>query len=160
MTIRGSGWRVLAPPSMAIPRVLALFATLTSVEVGSNSPGWSEVEREKRKLWEEHYLFIFIYLNIFNIAVSVSPFVPLCIHTYSFVYPRKSFVFFLSAHTQAPSLWIYTFIKVTTPSQHVHIKSWWHTHRWAIIFNSFISQRTKVITNFRTILLTFIKASM
>ncbi|TNN41915.1 hypothetical protein EYF80_047911 [Liparis tanakae] len=33
------GWRVLAPPSMAIPRVLALFATLTRVEVGSNSPG-------------------------------------------------------------------------------------------------------------------------
>lgn len=40
VTIRGNGWRVLAPPSMAIPRVLALFATLTSVEVGSNRPGY------------------------------------------------------------------------------------------------------------------------
>lgn len=39
VTIRGSGWRVLAPPSMAIPRVLAVFATLTSVAVGSKSPG-------------------------------------------------------------------------------------------------------------------------
>lgn len=39
VTIRGSGWRVLAPPSTAIPSVVALFATLTSVEVGSNRPG-------------------------------------------------------------------------------------------------------------------------
>lgn len=39
VTIRGSGCRVLAPPSMAMPRVLALFGTLTRVEVGSNSPG-------------------------------------------------------------------------------------------------------------------------
>lgn len=39
VTILGNGWRVLAPPSMAIPKVLALFITLTRVEVGSNSPG-------------------------------------------------------------------------------------------------------------------------
>lgn len=39
VTILGNGWRVLAPPSMAMPKVLALFITLTRVEVGSNSPG-------------------------------------------------------------------------------------------------------------------------
>lgn len=41
VTIRGNGWRVLAPPSMAMPRVLALLATLTSVDVGSNRPGYT-----------------------------------------------------------------------------------------------------------------------
>lgn len=30
---------MFAPPSIAIPRVLALFATLTREEVGSNRPG-------------------------------------------------------------------------------------------------------------------------
>lgn len=39
VTILGNGWRVLAPPSMAMPKVLALFITLTSVEVGCSSPG-------------------------------------------------------------------------------------------------------------------------
>lgn len=41
VTMRGNGWRVLAPPSMAMPRVLALLATLTSVDVGSNRPGYN-----------------------------------------------------------------------------------------------------------------------
>lgn len=49
VTIRGNGWRVLAPPSMAIPRVLALFATLTSVEVGSNRPGYVTGKKYKLK---------------------------------------------------------------------------------------------------------------
>jgi len=39
VTMRGRGWRVFAPPSIAMPRVLALFATLTREEVGSNRPG-------------------------------------------------------------------------------------------------------------------------
>lgn len=47
VTMRGRGWRVLAPPSMAMPRVLALFATLTSVEVGSKRPGCKKTERER-----------------------------------------------------------------------------------------------------------------
>lgn len=50
VTIRGNGWRVLAPPSMAIPRVLALFATLTSVEVGSSRPGYVTEKVDKHKL--------------------------------------------------------------------------------------------------------------
>lgn len=39
VTILGRGWRVLAPPSMAMPRVAALFFTRTRVDVGSRSPG-------------------------------------------------------------------------------------------------------------------------
>ena len=46
VTIRGRGWRVLAPPSMAIPSVVALFPTLTSWEVGSSRPGYSRRERD------------------------------------------------------------------------------------------------------------------
>lgn len=39
MTILGRGWRVLAPPSMAMPSVAALFLTRTRVDVGSRRPG-------------------------------------------------------------------------------------------------------------------------
>lgn len=37
VTIRGRGWRVLAPPSMAMPRVLAFFTTWTRVGAGGGS---------------------------------------------------------------------------------------------------------------------------
>lgn len=37
VTMRGRGWRVLAPPSIAIPRVLAFFTTRTSVAVGAGT---------------------------------------------------------------------------------------------------------------------------
>lgn len=39
VTMRGRGWRVLAPPSIAIPSVLALFGTRTRVDMGSSRPG-------------------------------------------------------------------------------------------------------------------------
>lgn len=39
VTMRGSGCRVFAPPSMAIPRVGALLDTRIRHEVGSRSPG-------------------------------------------------------------------------------------------------------------------------
>lgn len=47
VTIRGSGWRVLAPPSMAMPKVAALFVTRTRVDVGSRSPGCGVEGRER-----------------------------------------------------------------------------------------------------------------
>jgi len=49
VTMRGSGWRVLAPPSMAMPSVVALFATLTSWEVGSSRPGCTAKAQDTEK---------------------------------------------------------------------------------------------------------------
>lgn len=37
VTMRGKGWRVLAPPSMAMPSVLAFFTTRTSEAVGAGT---------------------------------------------------------------------------------------------------------------------------
>lgn len=39
VTMRGSGCRVLAPPSMAMPKVGALLDTRIRHDVGSRSPG-------------------------------------------------------------------------------------------------------------------------
>lgn len=53
VTMRGIGWRVLAPPSIAMPRVLAFFTTLTKVAVGSGTGVcWegSEILRSKFSL--------------------------------------------------------------------------------------------------------------
>ncbi|KAJ3582896.1 hypothetical protein NHX12_000127 [Muraenolepis orangiensis] len=49
VTMRGRGWRVLAPPSMAMPSVAALLGTLTSWDVGSNRPGYGKRERTHRE---------------------------------------------------------------------------------------------------------------
>lgn len=68
MTIRGNGWRVLAPPSIAIPKVLALFFTLTSVDMGSSSPGWQGEcgEREKSSSYNLRTSFKHIYKTCFH----------------------------------------------------------------------------------------------
>lgn len=73
VTIRGNGWRVLAPPSMAMPRVLALLGTRTRQDVGSKRPGcgqWRggvrkrkhdrvrEKKTIKRLIWEGKVLLI------------------------------------------------------------------------------------------------------
>lgn len=42
VTMRGSGCRVFAPPSMAIPKVGALLDTRIRHDVGSRSPGCRE----------------------------------------------------------------------------------------------------------------------
>lgn len=42
VTMRGSGCRVFAPPSMAIPKVGALLDTRMRHDVGSRSPGCGE----------------------------------------------------------------------------------------------------------------------
>lgn len=35
--MRGKGWRVLAPPSIAMPRVVAFFTTRTMVGTGAGT---------------------------------------------------------------------------------------------------------------------------
>jgi len=57
VTMRGNGCRVLAPPSMAIPRVLAFFITRTRVGGASNEtpdplckPQQREGERERERV--------------------------------------------------------------------------------------------------------------
>lgn len=71
VTMRGNGWRVLAPPSMAMPRVLALLATLTSVDVGSNRPGYmtggwdGSVQDWKDTAFQKVHLAVLIIKPIF-----------------------------------------------------------------------------------------------
>lgn len=68
VTILGNGWRVLAPPSMAMPKVLALFITLTSVEVGSSSPGWIQAGQRGARIICHlcSYSCTLVYLNTFK----------------------------------------------------------------------------------------------
>lgn len=107
VTIRGSGCRVLAPPSMAIPRVLALFATLTSVEVGSNSPGY--IRRTLLIHIHEPNPFMTLHSSSFVLLCFCAP----CAYTLSFlplfIQVRAS----LSPVTHAQELpqWIYTLIE-------------------------------------------------
>ena len=75
VTMRGSGCRVLAPPSMAIPRVLVFFITRTRVEGTSREttdplcrpqPEGQREKRRERERERERYSEIFSHSTFFQ----------------------------------------------------------------------------------------------
>lgn len=53
-TMRGKGWRVLPPPSIAMPKVFEFFNTRTSTAVGTGTGEgdcWETKQGELRKIY-------------------------------------------------------------------------------------------------------------